>query len=140
VVLGEGVTILEEFQFNGCEQLVSVTAPSTLSWLRAESFQGCTGLTSLVFPNTDANAFYGDSVFRNCTGLRSVTVNGAALAGTDPETPIFAGCESLTAVTVLGATVDQVQGGYGWPYGIGPGYNSNVTVTCSDGSFTIARS
>ena len=59
------------------------------------AFDGCSGLTSIIIPNSvtviDEGAFYG------CSGLTSITIPYSV---TDIGGAAFAGCSGLTAITV----------------------------------------
>ena len=66
-----GVTHIGADAFYGCTGLTSLTFPDTLTHIGAGAFRGCTGLTSVTFPDTLTHI--GDWAFRGCTGLTSLT-------------------------------------------------------------------
>ncbi len=47
-IVGEGITVIGQIAFSGCETLTTVELPSTLKKISADGFNGCTGLTSIT--------------------------------------------------------------------------------------------
>lgn len=78
-----------------CENLTSVTLPSTLKEILKGGFFGCKSLTSVTIP--DSVTFISDMAFGNCFGLRSVVLP-ASLKEICAET--FFNCLSLTDITL----------------------------------------
>jgi len=89
------VTGINEYAFEGCTGLTSVTIPSSVTNMGAGVFSGCTGLTSVTIPssitNIGANAFYG------CKGLTSITIPSTV---TDIGANAFENCTGLTSITI----------------------------------------
>lgn len=65
------VTELEN-TFVKCENLISVTIPSTVTKIGNEAFYGCTSLNSIEIPNSVVSI--GDEAFSFCTALESVKI------------------------------------------------------------------
>ena len=59
------------------------------------AFYGCSGLTSIIIPNSVTSIAYG--AFQNCSGLTSVTIGNSV---TSIGTSAFSGCSSLQKVIV----------------------------------------
>ena len=58
--------------FRGCSGLTSVVIPDSVTEIGDSAFSGCTGLTSIVIPSSVAKIRY--STFYGCTGLTSIVV------------------------------------------------------------------
>ena len=62
--LPKGVTTIEEYAFNGCEQLTTAILPSTLTTIGPNDFRNCTNLEAIAVkatqaPAASANSFEG---------------------------------------------------------------------------------
>ena len=71
VTISEGISALDK-TFSYCEDLASVSLPSTLSNIGTSAFQGCYSLKSISLPN--AITEIGDYSFYSCTNLTSVVL------------------------------------------------------------------
>lgn len=107
--------IIGERMFKGCQQLETVTVPSSVKEVRVSAFEdcinlkevkhqsskigekmykGCTNITSITIPaSTDS---IGDYAFQNCTKLKTINYN--TMHGYSNH--MFDGCTSLEIVTV----------------------------------------
>lgn len=92
VVIGEGVTVIPDYAFKGCEALTDVTLPSTLTKLGYDVFAR-TGLVSIDLPESLTEISY--SLFQDTTSLVSVTVPASV---TLINTSAFENCVSLTSI------------------------------------------
>lgn len=72
VVIGNGVTSIGMEMFSYCNNLTSLSLPSTLKNIDTYSFVGCKSLTSVVIPNGVTNI--GSSAFLRCEKLSSITI------------------------------------------------------------------
>ena len=90
------VRSIEKNTFSGCINLVSVTIPDSVVYIRAGAFQYCkiSTLTMNSVLEIGANAFAG------CIDLRSVTIPSVLEIGADA----FAGCIDLRSVTIPSVT------------------------------------
>ncbi|WP_024862243.1 leucine-rich repeat protein [Ruminococcus flavefaciens] len=72
IVIGKGVTSIGMGMFSYCNNLTSLSLPSTLKNIDTYSFVGCKSLTSVVIPNGVTNI--GSSAFLRCEKLSSITI------------------------------------------------------------------
>ncbi len=119
IVIGEGVTGIGKYAFSTCQNLETVSLPTTLKEIRYAAFLSCHSIKEVVLPQgletIDRSAFegckslremdipdsvtsLGDSAFRNCEGLVSLWI-GKNL--TQSLTGVyFDDCRSLTSIQV----------------------------------------
>ena len=81
--------------FGGCENLISVTIPSSVTSIGYSAFLGCSGLTSVVIPSSVTSI--GNDAFRDCSGLTSVTIPSSV---TSIEYSAFLGCSGMMSFVV----------------------------------------
>ena len=72
VTIGEGVTIIGDFAFDGCESLVSITIPESITSIGKFAFHECSLLTSVIIPDSVANI--GSHAFNGCSGIKTITI------------------------------------------------------------------
>lgn len=91
VSIPSSVTSIGHSAFVNCSSLVSVTLPESLTIINSMAFANCSNITSISIPNSvnvtiQPNAFYG------CTGLNSITIpNSATIVGN-----AFNGCNNIS--------------------------------------------
>ena len=98
VTLGNSVTEIGYGAFIRCSNLTSVTLPNSLSLIRDQAFKDCTSLASVSFGNSLTTI--GCESFENCSALRSVTIPNSV---TTISEYAFFGCTQLTSVTLPNA-------------------------------------
>lgn len=114
----EGVTSIKEYAFQDCDDLVSVTLPSSVTSIGPSAFGGCDNLQSIEIPEgvttIGERAFFGcrdlslvtlpssltsigEEAFRACQSLKSITIPGGV---ENFGASAFSDCEALTRVTI----------------------------------------
>lgn len=94
VIIGEGITSIGDYAFQGYYNIASVTLPSTLTRIGNNAFYGCTKVKTLTIPQGVTSI--GNSAFYN-TGLTTLTIpQGTTAIGQ----AALSGCSSLTSVSL----------------------------------------
>ena len=122
-------TLLEEiddYAFEGCEKLVRLIIPNSVTKLGRYLCKGCESLYQATL-GTGVTAIPA-SAFEGCMSLKTVRINGKI---TSIGAKAFAGCVSLETVIFSGtkAEWEALQKGSGWASA-----TPNFAVTCSDGT------
>lgn len=99
IVIPQGVATIGQNAFYGCENLATVTFPSTLTRIEGGAFS-YTALTSLNLP--DGVTHIGHSAFRECNALETVTMTDSV---TTMDDNAFDDCDILRSVTLS----DQIE-------------------------------
>ncbi len=107
----DSVTRINEFAFEGCTSLKSITIPDSVTNIGLGAFSGCSSLEGISIPfvgakrsGTDYTHFgyifgassYSDNKSYVPTSLKTVVITG----GTSIDGYAFSGCESLTYVII----------------------------------------
>jgi hypothetical protein len=71
VSIGNAVTSIGDYSFEGCTGLTTVTIPNSVTSIGYRAFYGCTRLASLTISKSVTEI--GNYAFYDCTGLTSVT-------------------------------------------------------------------
>ena len=90
-----GVTSFGDNCFYECNELTSITIPSSVTSLGDGCFSGCSGLTSITLPSSIASL--GNECFTGCSGLTSITIPASLTSLSDK---CFAYCISLASITI----------------------------------------
>ena len=94
-VIGNSVTTIGNYAFDGCKDLTSITIPNSVTSIGDNAFCDCSGLTSITIPNSVTSI--GDYAFDGCKGLTSITIPNSVTSIGDNA---FRDCSSLTSVTI----------------------------------------
>ncbi|MGN0474524.1 MAG: leucine-rich repeat protein [Acutalibacteraceae bacterium] len=94
-VVPSSVTKIEEFAFDGCSSLTSITIPHSVTEIGQYAFAECTSLSSITI--SDSVTHIGEFAFSNCGSLKAITIPNS-VSKIDSFT--FSGCESLKAITI----------------------------------------
>ena len=89
-----GVTVIEQFAFNGCISLTAVDFAGKLERIGTFSFHGCESLKSVNLPSLRVLAAYA---FSDCTGLTDV---GLPEGLEEIKDGAFSSCKSLKSITM----------------------------------------
>ena len=66
------MTCINEFTFENCSSLTSITIPDSVTSIGDYAFESCTRLTSIVIGNSVESI--GDYAFESCTSMTSITI------------------------------------------------------------------
>jgi hypothetical protein len=99
LVIEQGVSVIGNYAFSGCDGLPSVVIPNSVVTIGDWAFYESNSLPSVVIPNSVASIGYG--AFSYCSGLTSVVI-GSSVATIG--TWAFGYCTALTSVTNLSPT------------------------------------
>ena len=72
VTIGDAVTSIGDYSFEGCSSLVSITIGKSVSNIGSSAFSGCLDLTTIIIPNSVTAI--GSYAFEDCKSLSSVTI------------------------------------------------------------------
>ena len=93
LIIGDGITTIGANMFNGCENLLAVTLPSSVKHLDHGAFEGCTGLNTIDLSSlTSMNS----NAFKGCINLKNVNISSITMLGTYS----FSGCSSIESITL----------------------------------------
>ena len=93
ITIGNSVTSIREYAFQGCSALTSITIPNSVTSIGAYAFQGCSALTSITIPNSVT--YIHDEAFQGCSGLTSIEIPNSVTYIYDYA---FRGCSALHSV------------------------------------------
>jgi len=95
VIIPDSVTTIGNNAFVDCTNLTSITIPDSVTSIGDDAFSYCSSLTSVTIP--DSVTRIGERAFSRCTSLTSVTIPDSVTSIGDEA---FSVCESLTSVTI----------------------------------------
>ena len=72
------VTSIDEYAFERCTGLTSITIPNSVTSIGESAFRNCSGLTSVTIPNSVTSM--GSGAFSGCSGLTSLTIGNSVTA------------------------------------------------------------
>ena len=97
------VTAIDWEAFYGCSGLTSVVIPNTVYYIGPSAFEGCSGVTSMTIP--ESATYITSAAFANCTGLTSIVLPNSMLT---IASDLFSGCTNLTSVTI-GSALTRIE-------------------------------
>ncbi len=95
VIIPNSVTIIGDWAFWNCHSLTSINIPNSVTTIGKSVFGDCISLTSITIPNSVTTI--GASAFTGCTNLTSVTIPNSI---TTIEGCTFNACRSLTSISI----------------------------------------
>ena len=81
--------------FHSCNQLTSVTIPTSVTAIEDRAFESCSGLSSITIPASVLSI--GVGAFQSCSGLLTVQIGSSV---TSIGNVAFEGCSSLQSLTI----------------------------------------
>jgi len=94
-ISGNVLTTIPKSVFSGCETLVGITMPDSVTAIGDLAFSGCENLVRVKIPDSVTSIGFG--AFEKCAELPSITIgNGVSKI----ESSAFFGCKNLASVTI----------------------------------------
>ncbi|MCL2061805.1 MAG: leucine-rich repeat domain-containing protein [Firmicutes bacterium] len=139
-ILGYNITAIAQDAFKNNQTVTEVIIPNSAISIRNGAFEGCIGLTNVIFESDSKLTEIGGSAFYNCTGLTSISIPNSV---TTIERSAFEGCTGLTAITIpfAGRTLNETNASYthfGWIFGAQSNSNQNSFIPPSLNTVIIA--
>lgn len=91
----EGVTMIADYAFYNCYNLVNVAIPESVTDLKSYSFRFCTKLSNIIIPANVTRL--GSYSFNGCSALNSVVIE---CSNPTLGSYCFSGCSSLTSFSI----------------------------------------
>ena len=91
ITIPSTVTTIGKDAFMGCSSLSKITIPNSITSIADGVFDGCSNLTEIVLPNSVTEI--GKNIFRNCSKLNNIILPDNL---TIIKYGMFDGCKSLT--------------------------------------------
>ncbi len=105
IELGDNITSISDFAFNGCSSLKKVNIGNGITEIGKQAFEGCSGLETVTIPKSVTHIY--NYAFNNCSCLNNVTVSGnLKVIGKDA----FSSCTGLNNFTYQGTTAPIYHG------------------------------
>lgn len=95
LIIPDGITIIANGLFYGCNNITSVTLPDSVNSIGDHAFEGCSSLAELKLPNS--LTILGSYAFGACTLLSSLSIPNEVTSIGDYA---FSACSGLTSVTI----------------------------------------
>ncbi len=89
------VSVIPEDAFADCDNLTTVSLPTTITNIRTNAFMSCNGLGQIDIP--EGVISIEDGAFQDCNSLTSVTIPDSV---TSIGAHAFEGCHYLTSITI----------------------------------------
>jgi hypothetical protein len=103
-IYNEAPTSIQDYTFEGCTLLTSITIPESVTYIGEGAFADCTSLTSISIP--DSVTEIGDYAISYCSSLSSIIIPDSV---TTINSDAFRDCASLTSV-IIGNSVTSISG------------------------------
>ncbi len=97
VVIGNGVTHIDEKAFHNCTSLTNVSIGDGVETIGAYAFNGCSNLKTVVLTKDSSLLKIENHSFENCSNLKNITIPNSV---TSIGEAAFGGCASITSVTI----------------------------------------
>ena len=111
IVIGEGITSIDEGAFNAFHKLKTVQFPSTLTTIGPSAFLSCESLEQIVL--TDRITTIGKGAFAGCESLKMISIPGNVY---DISGDAFYNCSSVIIQGISGSYAAEYAAKYGIPF------------------------
>lgn len=108
--------------FEECDNLSSITIPEKVTRLGQWTFYSCDNLTSVYFEANSNLKTINNSAFQNCSNLNSITIPNSV---TSIGSKAFQNCSNLNSVTLTNNTEATIAENAFTNAGLSPNYTSN---------------
>ena len=105
ISIPDTVTVIEDGAFQNCYKLETIVIPSNVTTIGQQAFKGCKSLKSIELPSGVVSV--GDFAFSNCKALSSITISDTV---TSLGANAFEGCTSLVSVSIPKNVTDIGEG------------------------------
>ena len=95
ITFDDDVTIVGDYAFSSCNNLLSITLPQTVTEIGEYAFAYSYSLADVVIPNSVTSI--SDYAFYNCSSLTGITIPDSV---TSINNSTFYNCSSLTGITI----------------------------------------
>ena len=102
VVIGEGITHIGDYAFEGCYSLKSINIPESVQEIGDSVFVGCESLENITIP--ESVTYIGDYAFEGCVSLENINIPESVQEIGDY---VFWECDNLTVHTTRGSTAHR---------------------------------
>jgi|GEM_PF-5494341 len=68
-----GITKIEKGMFTGCDRLIGIVLPNSVTSIGERAFEGCSGLDSVTIPNCVTSI--GERAFESCSALKEIHIS-----------------------------------------------------------------
>ena len=97
----EGTVLIDEFAFNYCRKLTSVTLPQSIEDIGRYAFEWCEKLKDINFPQCITNI--GDYAFKGCRSFEIITLPNSVISIGNGA---FWWCDNITSLTLPNSVIN----------------------------------
>ena len=127
IEIGNGVTSILQYAFNGCYSLTSITIPNSVTSIGQAAFAMCYSLASITIP--DGVTSIASNAFSNCYSLTSITIPNSV---TSIGQAAFTTCYSLPSITLPNSVTSIGEYAFSYCYSL-------ASITIPDGVTSIEQ-